>query len=240
MSSPSPRDWISFTEADGTTWLFDATFLASDWTCIFGRGCQGVLTEDATGLGQGCCSYGAHFADKEDRRAVKAAARRLTPADWQRREETLAAGGPVLRDDDGAWVTRLVDDVCCFHNDADFPGGGGCALHGAALRAGERPLDWKPDVCWQLPLRLLTETDEHGHQTHTLREWSRRDWGEGGLDFHWWCTDAPDAFVGRRPVYRELRDEIVELVGEEPYAWLAAHLDGRPRGQILAHPARRR
>ena len=47
-----------------------------------------------------------------------------------------------------------------------------------------------------------------------LREWKRRDWGEGGAEFHWWCTEDPEAFVGHRPVYEELRDEIVELVGE--------------------------
>ena len=59
----------------------------------------------------------------------------------------------------------------------------GCALHIAALEAGERPMDWKPSVCWQVPLRLEHSTDESGHVTSRLREWKRRDWGEGGSDF---------------------------------------------------------
>ena len=134
-------------------------------------------------------------------------------------------------------MTRQIDDACCFLNRPDFEGGAGCALHTAALDAGERPMDWKPDVCWQLPLRLLSETDQNGHVTNTLREWKRRDWGEGGEDFHWWCTDAPDAFVGHRAVYEEMRDEIVELVGQEAYDWFVAYAESLPPTTIRPHPA---
>ena len=43
------HEWISFEDPDeDRTWLLDATFLTSNWTCIYGRGCQGVLDEDAT------------------------------------------------------------------------------------------------------------------------------------------------------------------------------------------------
>ncbi len=234
-----PHDWVSFTDDDGDTWLFDATFLCSRWTCIFGRGCRGVLDADATELEQGCCSYGAHFADAADRSRVKAATRRLTDEQWQYRGEAKRLGGAIHRDD-GAWVTRLVDGACIFLNRPDFPGGAGCALHRAALEVGERPLDWKPEVCWQLPLRLTATTDENGRTTRTLREWQRRDWGEGGLEFHWWCTESHEAFVGDRPVYEELADEIIELVGPEPYRWFVEHVRSRPRTQILPHPARRK
>ena len=48
------------------------------WTCIFGDGCQGVLTGPAPELVQGCCSYGAHFTDKADRRRVERLAKKLT------------------------------------------------------------------------------------------------------------------------------------------------------------------
>ena len=77
-------------------------------------------------------------------------------------------------------MTRLVDDACIFLNRPGSAQGAGCALHVAALEAGERPLDWKPNVCWQLPLRLEHSTDENGHVTSRLRDWKRRDWGEGG------------------------------------------------------------
>ena len=53
--------------------------------------------------------------------------------------------------------------------------GPGYTLHRATLEAGERPMDWKPNVCWQLPLRLENHTDDNGHLTSTLREWKRRD-----------------------------------------------------------------
>jgi hypothetical protein len=100
-------------------------------------------------------------------------------------------------------------------------------------------MDMQPDVCWQLPLRLEEHIDEHGYVTSTLREWKRRDWGEGGHDFHWWCTETHEAFVGERPVYQYLRDEIVELVGADVYAELVALLE-RPRWTPLPHPAVRR
>ncbi len=234
------HDWISFDEADGTTWMFDATFLMSSWTCIFGNGCKGVLTEDATEQSQGCCSYGAHFADGEDRTTVRKAAKRLTADEWQFKAKSKRLGGPLAKNDEGEWTTRLVDDACIFLNRPDFHAGAGCALHVGALHADERPMDWKPDVCWQLPLRLTHNTDDHGNVTNSLAEWRRRDWGDGGDEFHWWCTDTPDAFVGKRRVYQELRDEIIELVGADQYAWLVEHLESRPATHVLPHPTRRK
>src|SRR5665213_3659589 len=63
--------------------MFDVTFLESNWKCIFGSGCQGVLTEATPELVQGCCSYGAHFTDEKDQRRVEKAAKRLTADQWQ-------------------------------------------------------------------------------------------------------------------------------------------------------------
>ena len=61
------HEWVSFEDPDEErTWVFDLTFLTSPWTCIYGNGCQGVLTGPAADLAQGCCSYGAHFVDEED------------------------------------------------------------------------------------------------------------------------------------------------------------------------------
>jgi hypothetical protein len=232
------HEWISFDDdTEHRTWVFDATFLRSNWRCIYGAGCKGVLDDDATDLQQGCCSYGAHFVDDDDVAAVVQAAARLTPAQWQFYRRGRRSG--FLGTDDDATTTRLVDGACIFLNRPGFAGGAGCALHVGALDADERPIDWKPDVCWQLPLRLESTTDDQGHVTSTLREWKRRDWGPGGEEFHWWCTAAPDAFVGVDATYRTLRDEIVELVGVEVYERLAALLE-RPRWVPLAHPAVRR
>ena len=73
MSQPEElHEWISFADPDlEQTWMIDATFLRSNWTCIYGNGCQGVLDDPAPELHQGCCSYGAHFIDKEDLASVK-------------------------------------------------------------------------------------------------------------------------------------------------------------------------
>jgi len=38
------------------TWRFDRAFLESNWTCIFGAGCHGILPEMSADLHQGCCS----------------------------------------------------------------------------------------------------------------------------------------------------------------------------------------
>ncbi len=236
------HEWVSFDDPrEDRTWVFDVTFLLSPWTCIYGRGCQGVLTGPAEELEQGCCSYGAHFVDEDDEATTLAYAERLTAEHWQHRDAARRKGGPTKRNKAGELKTRLVDGACIFLNRPDFAGGIGCALHTGALAAGERPLDWKPDVCWQLPLRLEDSTDDDGHVTSTLREWKRRDWGAGGFEFHWWCTDDPAAFVERTPVYVTMRDEIVEMVGQEAYDLFVAHVTAREcQSQYLPHPALRR
>ena len=243
MGEPAAPDgaheWVSFEDPDeDRTWVFDVTFLLSPWTCIFGRGCQGVLTGPSPELIQGCCSYGAHFTGEEDVARVTAAAATLTARQWQFR----AAGrrlGVTKRDREGDTVTRVIQGACIFLNRSDFHTGAGCALHVAALERGERPLDLKPDVCWQLPLRREDTVDAAGHVTSTLRQWDRRHWGDGGAEFHWWCTEGPEAFVGARPVYRELQEELVELVGADIFERVAAYLDERAAGPgvPLPHPA---
>jgi hypothetical protein len=96
-------------------------------------------------------------------------------------------------------------------------------------------MDWKPDVCWQVPMRSQDTTDEDGHVVTFIREWKRRDWGEGGHEFHWWCNDDRLAFVGDKPVYKYLKDEITEMVGEKVYALMATELEKRS-ATAVAHP----
>ena len=236
MATPPTRDWVSFTTDDGTVWMFDATFLLSSWTCIYGSGCQGVHDYDASELEQGCCSHGAHFADPKDRKRVRATIGRLRSDQWKNKALAKSLGGAIAKNDDGDWMTRTVRTGCIMLNPPGFEGGTGCALHSAALESGERPLDWKPDVCWQLPLRLETKVDENERTIYLLREWERRDWGDGGQEFHWWCTEAPEAFTGHRRVYEELADEIIEMVGQEPYDWFVANVAARSMERFAPHP----
>ncbi|MDA8310414.1 MAG: hypothetical protein M0Z46_07350 [Actinomycetota bacterium] len=235
------HEWVSFEDPDeDRTWVFDVTFLTSRWTCIYGHGCQGVLTEAAPELVQGCCSYGAHFVDDDDVRRVERAAATLTDDDWQFRARA-ARKGVTRTTKKGEVVTRLADGACIFLNRPGFPKGPGCALHQAALARGGRPLDLKPDVCWQLPLRREDHVADDGHVTSTVGQWDRRHWGAGGEEFAWWCTEEKGAFVGARPVHEEMADELVAMTGKEVYRLLEAYLEDRKRrvGVPLPHPALR-
>lgn len=239
-----PHEWLSFEDpTEDRTWLIDVTFLLSPWNCIFGAGCQGVLTGPAPELAQGCCSYGAHFTDKADVARVKRAAATLTAEEWQfhpsNRRKGDRKGGIWETNDDGDMVTRQADGACVFLNRPGWATGAGCALHQAALTRGLAPLALKPNVCWQLPLRRDDEVGVTGHVTSTVRQWDRRDWGDGGYEFHWWCTEDPAAFTGARPVYESMRDELVELIGQPVYDLLARYLATRrdTLAAPLPHPA---
>jgi hypothetical protein len=234
------HEWVSFEDPDEErTWVLDLTFLTSPWTCIFGAGCQGVLTAPAPELVQGCCSYGAHLADKKDLRRVEKAATKLTRAQFQFFDRAKQLG--VARLHQGEWKTRLVDGACIFLNRPGFSGGAGCALHLAALEAGMPPLQMKPEVCWQLPIRREDFEQEDGHVTSTVTQWDRRHWGPAGEEFAWWCTEAPEAFVGREPVYKSNAAELKELLGPTVYEMLVEHLATRTGERaVLPHPVVRR
>ncbi len=244
--SPSSdmHEWVSFEDADESrTWIFDITFLTSNWNCIFGRGCQGVLTGPAPELVQGCCSYGAHLLDKSDAKRVKEAASTLTEDQWQFYKQGNEKG-VIEKNKDGEQVTRIVKDACIFLNRVDFEKGPGCALHLAAINANKNPLELKPDVCWQLPLRREDRVDDDDHVTSTICQWDRKHWGQGGAEFHWWCTQEPDAFNGGTSVYESMAEELTKMVGAKVYEQLGAYIKNRihthAKQAFLAHPALRR
>ncbi len=240
MSSESrdgvSHEWVSF-EHDGGTWLFDVTFLTSNWSCIWNEGCLGIRTEPTPEAAQGCCSFGAHFSDEADLRRTRAAAKALSTDDWQLRRPLSKA---FVKDDEGQWSTALVDDACVFLNRPGFDGGHGCALHRHGDQHGLSVREVKPEVCWQLPLRLEHHEDENGHPVATVRQWQRHDWGDGGDQFHWWCTDDPLAFIEHTPVFERLQDELVGLVGAALTERLTDYLRHRRAESLLPHPAVRR
>ncbi len=77
-----PREWLEFVDPADQKHVIraDLTWLLSRWTCIFARGCHGIVAGRAA---EGCCSHGAFFTDTDDEKRVRAAARRLTPETWQ-------------------------------------------------------------------------------------------------------------------------------------------------------------
>ncbi|MDB1086683.1 hypothetical protein PJ985_03760 [Streptomyces sp. ACA25] len=218
------RVWVEFPDPADPEQVFrcDLTWLTSRWNCIFGQGCQGIEAGRAT---DGCCTLGAHFSDEDDERRVAAHAARLTPASWQFHAEAQAGDGWAETDEDGDRRTRRVDGACIFLNRPGFPAGQGCALHTMALKEGREPLETKPDVCWQLPVRRTYEWVEQpdGRQVLcvSIGEYDRRGWGSGGHDLHWWCTGAPSAHGAGEPVYLSYRPELTEMMGREGYEVLA-------------------
>ena len=248
MTGPGDTDFVRIDDGD-TVWRFEREFLSSNWTCTFGKGCKGILDHEAAELNQGCCSLGAHFGDGEpgqiEARQLSAYVALLTPEQWQFHQIGTTDHSPSPADDaesdtgtDTSPVagvygdvsrshTRVVDGACVFLNRPGFGGGEGCALHIAALDAGESPTEWKPSVCWQLPLRvdwaLADEADPDGPEVATVRRWSRADWGEHGETMAWCCTERSEggeAYCGDEAVVDSLADELRELAGTEVYVQL--------------------
>jgi len=237
------RAWVEFADPEDAEQVFrcDLTWLTSRWTCVFGRGCHGIRPGRAS---DGCCTLGAHWSDDDDRKRVAGHAARLTPETWQYHRQGNGPKGISEPDEDGEPRTRRVDGACIFLNRPGFPGGEGCSLHTLALAEGKEPLETKPDVCWQLPVRRtydwIDRPDESRYLQVTIGEYDRRGWGPGGHDLQWWCTGSPDAHVGPDPVYVSYRPELTELMGAGGYAVLAElcerHLS-TPGGPVAAHPA---
>lgn len=234
-----PRTFVEFANPDDATEVFrcDLTWLTSRWTCIFGQGCPGIYESSSDA---GCCTLGAHFADEDDRARVAQFVEALTPDEWQRHD--LGADGWTETDDEGDLKTRAVEGACIFHNDRDFAGGYGCALHAHALRIGAEPHTVKPDVCWQLPLRRqFREVDPGDGATYTevsIGEYTRAGWGPGGHDLDWYCSSNTEAHVGAEPVYVSNRPELIALMGEAGYDVLAARCAEFERGgPRTPHPA---
>jgi hypothetical protein len=237
VSLDFPREWAEFPDPADPEQLIrvDLTWLCSRWTCIYGSGCAGIYADRPD---DGCCTLGAHFSDRADEKRVAAWVERLTPETRQNHAKKWTE-----KDEDGARKTRVVDGGCIFLNRPGFEAGAGCALHGQALREGRNPLEAKPDVCWQLPLRRTFDRVERPDGTEilvvTLGEYDRRGWGPGGHDLDWYCSGNTEAHVAAEPVYVHSAPEIIEMIGPDAYAVLAAMCAERlsQRTLLAPHPA---
>lgn len=248
VESVFPRAWVEFADpADaGQVYRCDLTWLTSNWSCIFGTGCQGIY---AGRPDDGCCTLGAHFSDTDDEERVAEWVDRLTPEQWQHRDEALSRKGKLARagwtevDDEGDRKTRVVDGACIFLNRPGFAAGVGCALHGLALQHDVHFVETKPDVCWQLPIRRQYRTVELADETSYLEisigEYERSGWGPGGHDLDWYCSSNTEAHVGAEPVYLSNATELIAMMGQPAYDELARHCEAqlRSRSQLALHPA---
>ena len=221
---------------DDTVWRFERSFLESNWTCLFGSGCKGILDQPAEELNQGCCSLGAHFGDgpagEAEAMNVDAYGAMLPPEIFQHHavahgDPDPASGANGIFGDEARTHTRVVDGACIFLNRPGFPGGDGCALHIAALDADESPTEWKPSVCWQLPLRVDWQEIDATRESATVRRWTRRDWGDHGRTMAWCCTErseGAEAYCGSERVVDSMADELTALAGVEVYVELRRRL----------------
>ncbi len=232
------REWVSFVDRKDETWVFDLTYFRSNWQCIYGQGCAGIEEEPNVEAQRGCCSYGAHFVDDEDLSRVMDIAAALPPELWQYHAERPSQSGSRAEDfdrlvdalttvdEDGDRITRVIDGACIFQNRPGSPTGPGCALHMAAVASEIEPLAWKPEVCWQLPIRVEHHLDDHDRSTHFVRQWTRADWGEAGEDLGWWCSEASEAYSGTENVANYLRAEVAALAGSDVADALIDYIDG--------------
>jgi hypothetical protein len=148
---------------------------------------------------------------------ISALAATLAPVRFEHHAEATEGG---IFSDDARTHTRVVDGACIFLNRPGFPGGAGCALHLEAIAAGESPIEWKPSVCWQLPIKVDWEPGPDHTEVATVRRWDRRDWGAEGDTMAWCCTEGSLAYVGDRAVVDSLGPELEEIVGTEVYVQL--------------------
>lgn len=243
-----PRAFVEFVNPadDSEVMRCDLTWLTSSYTCIFGQGCKGIY---ATSPDTGCCTLGAHFAGKEDEKRVAGFVAQLDEKLWQFKPEGRAARKKdwIETDDEGERKTLVVEvdgqQACIFHNRTDFHLGAGCALHALAYVQGRNPLETKPDVCWQLPIRrtfrTVERTDGSSYTEVSIGEYDRRGWGPGGHDLDWYCSGNTEAHVAVEPVYVTSAPELTELMGEAAYAELVRHCEAhlRSRSALALHPA---
>ena len=159
-----PRAFVEFVNPDDESEVMrcDLTWLTSSYHCIFGQGCQGIYKESPD---VGCCALGAHFADKDDEKRVAEYVGMLDETLWQFRpakKKKVKKDDWIDVDEEGERKTMVVEydgqSACIFHNRNDFHLGAGCALHALAFVLEKNPLETKPDVCWQLPIRRTFRT----------------------------------------------------------------------------------
>jgi hypothetical protein len=235
------RETVTFRDSEGWNWEFDLSFMLSNYRCIWGRGCPDTQQRHSL---RGCCVEGVEIyqgredtAGGEDLEMIRGRVEQMTDDDWQNRQVALRRGG---RDPWGkarfkrdSVHTRIYRGACIFHNGGEHPAGAGCAFHIAALRRGQDPIDWKPQICWQVPL-FLDINDQTS--TTTVRASRTIDWGGEGID--WWCTERAEAFSGNQAVYVSMEAELRRLCGARVYDELAAYCRahqhaGDPRGPTL-------
>ena len=225
---------------DGNTvWRFDTEFLTSNWTCLFGRGCKGILDHDATELGQGCCSLGAHFGDgpagEAEAMTVSAYASMLDPERFQyhhvatadtvddrRRAPTGSSGTPH------GSHTRVVDGAVHLPQPARLRRRRGVRAASRGARCGRLPhrVEAVGLLAAPAPSRLAGDR-RHGRigdRTPMGATRLGRPRPHHGVVLHRARATAARPTPATERVVDSLRDELIALAGEPVYVELRRRL----------------
>ena len=228
----------------------DLTWLTSSYMCIFGQGCHGIYA-DAPDVG--CCTLGAHFADKDDEKRV------ATYVDHARRRSSGSseAAGPQGAQEglDRASTTTASARPAPSRSTASRRASSTTAPTSRRRRraapcthwrssTGKNPLETKPDVCWQLPIRRTFRNVERQDGTSTPRSRSASTTGAaGGPAATTWTGTAratPRRTSRAEPVYVTHEAELAELMGTAAYDELVRHCEAHLRSRSAAGAAPRR
>ncbi len=216
------KRWVEI-QSEGSSWLLDMEFLLSGYHCTFGQGCPGVQGSSDIG----CCVIGTPIY-KGEMKEVKRRVAMLTEDDWQLKQRRWKHLKPRRRME-SLYNTRIIKHKdghtgCIFANRSDFHGGAGCAFHRAAVRLGEDPIDWKPEICWQVPMAVNWVG---GIDAFMIRMTTREDWNPGYADYdllEWWCTDDDSSWGNALPVFISHHKELKKLCDfHDTTVWAKIH-----------------
>lgn len=211
------KRWLSL-EINDSTWIVDVQFMLSGYSCTFGSGCPGIQGDPDVG----CCAIGTPlYKDEEDTVAKRVA--QLTPEDWQfyghkwrkrvKRKSLGSRYNTAIHSHNGR-------EGCIFANRGDFHSGAGCAFHAAALRRGEKPIDWKPFTCWAVPMGV---SEIPSMNTYVVRMIDRAEWTNGIPDYDvvgWWCSDDNVSWASPNPVFMSHSEEWKRIISDiDADAW---------------------
>lgn len=178
----------------------------SNYVCNWGNGCKGINSKSPD---LGCCANGAYLTE-EDEKLLALRVPELTADTWQHFRNEWMEVGESQDDDVVVHKTAVVDKTsdisgCVFANRPGFAAGVGCALHAEALRRNENPMDWKPEICWHMPLDVDYIEDAN---IHILRQYY---WAEDEYD--WFCAHDDANWVGESPIYQTMGKELERMIG---------------------------
>jgi len=219
---------------DGETiWRFDRDFLQSRWTCLWGRGCEGIGPEPAAHLGLGCCSVGAELGDVDEARMISALAATLAPEIFERpprgreRRHLRRRCPPPTP---AWWRVPASPQPPGFRRRCRL-----CPPLGRS-RAGESPRRLGSRRCArQLPIRVDWEPgprDPDDPDGEPVQRWRPCGAGPEGLGNRgrndaWCCTEGQKALRGRASRHRITRRRVQGVVGTEVYVELRRRMKGR-------------